>query len=281
MAWMSDEEYTYVQDCREKKSVSASAFKARTHCGKGGRVKFPSDYLSKKELKAMNGECKSYRMNSPMSWEEFKSMPDDLKICYIKGLREKFNVPNAVLATMFEISAPVVNKYFKCLGLAEGKGSGASKRTWNRDGFLAWQHGASSESVTPSETPIVEPVEAVEEESNETLEVREEVVEAALAAISEAAVTVLDEMNTNNSDKIFEKYANNVNQYCAHVADCQEKMIRDAGPIAFAGHRMPVIPKNGTMTFEGNLANDALDTIKCLLSNMRVNLTISWECAFE
>ena len=35
----------------------------------------------------MSGECKSYRLNSPMSWDEFKAMPDDIKITYIKLLR--------------------------------------------------------------------------------------------------------------------------------------------------------------------------------------------------
>ena len=50
MAWYTDEQYEMIRDSREKKSIAASAFKQKTHCGKGGRVKFPSDYMSKKEL---------------------------------------------------------------------------------------------------------------------------------------------------------------------------------------------------------------------------------------
>ena len=46
----------------------------------------------------MNGECKSYRLNDPMAWKEFKSMPDDLKITYINLLRKKFNVPGTSIA---------------------------------------------------------------------------------------------------------------------------------------------------------------------------------------
>ena len=42
-------------------------------------------------------------------------------------------------------------------------------------------------------------------------------------------------------------------------------------------HRLPVIPRNGTMTFEHNNADDALATMKSILSNVKVNLTISWE----
>lgn len=153
MAWMSDEQYLLMQDTRDKKITARSARHTKTHCGKSGAVKFPSDYMSKKEIKAMSGECKSYRLNEPMSWDEFKDMPDDLKITYVKALREKFNVPVTAFADMFGISSPVVSSYFKCLGLSKGR---AAERVWNKEGFLAWRSGGSSEAVAPSETPIEE-----------------------------------------------------------------------------------------------------------------------------
>ena len=62
MAWLPDEQYVLREDTREKAITARSARHTRTHCGKGGAVKFPSDYLSKKELKAMNGETKSYNI---------------------------------------------------------------------------------------------------------------------------------------------------------------------------------------------------------------------------
>lgn len=304
MAWMSDEKYLYVQDCKEKKATAASAFKTRTHCGKGGRVKFPSDYLSAKELKAMNGECKSYRMNAPMSWEEFKSMPDDLKVVYIKSLREKYNVPDNKLAACWDIAPASFYKWIKCLGLQQGKGAGAAGRHWYKTDdcvrFNAWWFGVKEEFLQCGDVSV----EAVEEPVCESGEVREDVVEEALAAIGEAAATVLEEYDcvlgisaeatesTSATDEAFAKYAEHANRYAKsigyeHMQDthcdladgCVEKRIHDAGPIAFTGHHMPVIPKSGTMTFENNRANDALDTIKCLLSDARVNLTISWECA--
>lgn len=42
-------------------------------------------------------------------------------------------------------------------------------------------------------------------------------------------------------------------------------------------HSIPVIPKTGTLTFKHNDADDALATIKSLLSNTKVNVTVSWE----
>lgn len=85
---MKDEEFLFHSDCHEKKVTARSARNTRTHNGKRGKVKFPSDYLTKKEIKAMSGEVKSYRLNEPMSWREFKAMPDDIKVTYIKLLRE-------------------------------------------------------------------------------------------------------------------------------------------------------------------------------------------------
>ena len=38
----------------------------------------------------MNGDVKSYNLNRPMTWEEFRSMPQDLQIMYIKKLRNEY-----------------------------------------------------------------------------------------------------------------------------------------------------------------------------------------------
>lgn len=52
---MKDEEYIFRQESREKAITARGAHNRRTHCGKGGRVKLPSDYMTKKELEKMNG----------------------------------------------------------------------------------------------------------------------------------------------------------------------------------------------------------------------------------
>ena len=82
MSKLPDEQWDMIEDSISKKRTAQSARHRRTHCGKGGSVKFPSDYMTKKELQQMNGECKSYRLNDPMMWEEFKKLPDDIKTMY-------------------------------------------------------------------------------------------------------------------------------------------------------------------------------------------------------
>ena len=69
----------------------------------------------------MNGECKSYRLNSPMTWQEFRSMPDDIKVTYIKLLREKFSCPDSKIGEMMGASKDQVSLMFKKLGLNQGK----------------------------------------------------------------------------------------------------------------------------------------------------------------
>ena len=52
---MTEAEKEFRHDCRMKKVVAASARFRRAHAGKGGKVRLPSDNLTKKELEKMNG----------------------------------------------------------------------------------------------------------------------------------------------------------------------------------------------------------------------------------
>lgn len=180
----------------------------RTHNGKGGSVKFPSDYLSRKELKAMNGEVVTYRLNDPMSWTEFKEMPNDIKVQYITAIRERFEAPDKYIAEMFGIAASTLQLYLKDLKCNVGKNCGNGNRKWNKDRFLAWRTGADETLIS------VEEESEPDEDRNETVEDSKDVVRAC--------------------------------------------------------------PSSGSLNFSSNV-DDALNTIRCLLGNARVRLTIEWE----
>lgn len=157
MAWMTDEEYEFVKDSMDKKNVARSASHKRTHAGKRGSVKFPSDYLSKKELKAMSGECIKYAsLKKPMNWDEFKVLPDDLKKEYINSIRDKFGAPDTYIAEMLGVSQKHMSLYFKDLGLNLGKGCGNGRRKWEREQFYAWKTGADPELVKGEPVDIVD-----------------------------------------------------------------------------------------------------------------------------
>ncbi len=145
---MKDEEYVFRSDVREKASVSRSARYRRTHNGKRGRVKLPSDYMTEKEKKQMNGEVKSYRLNEPMSWKEFKALPDDIRVIYVKLLREKFHCFDSAIAEMMGVNKCSFSQEIKRLGLGHGTKHGGN-RTWaEKDAFYAWVNGAPVPTTT-------------------------------------------------------------------------------------------------------------------------------------
>lgn len=154
MAWMNDYEYEFVQDSRDKKITARSARNMRTHNGKSGRVRLPSDYLTKKELKAMSGECIEYAsLKKPMSWDEFKKLPDDLKKEYIINIRERFGAPDRYIGEMFGVSGATMGLYARDLGIALGKESSGGNRKWKKDEFYAWVTGADLNAPVPPIAP--------------------------------------------------------------------------------------------------------------------------------
>ena len=158
---MKDEEYVLRQDNRDRAVTARSARNKRTHCGRGGRVKLPSDYMTKKEIKAMSGEVKSYRLNEPMKWREFKAMPDDIKITYIKMIREKFGVPDSAIAYMLGVSRVPFSQTMQRLGIGKGKMGGGNALKYDKENWLVWANGVP---VEQAELPVIEtPVETVEE----------------------------------------------------------------------------------------------------------------------
>lgn len=160
---MKDETYLFIQDVRDKKNTARSARNKRTHTGKRGGVKLPSDYMTEKEKKKMNGECKSYRLNSPMKWAEFKTMPDDVKIIYIKAIREKYNAPDSQIAKMLGITQAPASVEFRRLGIGAGKTKGRCT-AWDKEGFFAWISGVPVPTTDTAEVPQAETPEPEQHE---------------------------------------------------------------------------------------------------------------------
>lgn len=152
---MTDEKYLFVTDCATKKRTGRSYYNRKTHAGKGGRVRLPHDNLTKKELEKMNGEVKSYRLNDPMTWAEFKKMPDDLKTNYINLIRNAYGVSDSIIAKhMLRCSQPTFSAEARRLGLGRGKNP-ENKVAVNTEGFLAWCSGVKAPVETePEDVPV-------------------------------------------------------------------------------------------------------------------------------
>ena len=134
---MTDEKYIFITDVRDKKRTARGAFNKRSHAGKGGRVRMPSDFMSQKEIKAMSGEVKSYRLNEPVSWKEYKTMPDDIRKTYILMIREKFGVPDVAIGEMLGVSQNTISIEMRRLGICKGRGNKKEGKL-DVEGFNAW-----------------------------------------------------------------------------------------------------------------------------------------------
>lgn len=263
---MTDEVYEFIQDCKEKAHTARSARNTRTHCGKGGRVKFPSDNLTKKEREAMNGECKSYRLNDPMSYAEFKELPDDLKEVYLNSIIKRYDAPLNAISKAMGMDGSTLSWLIKRLELKVAHDTNRGRSGWDKDGFYAWWNGIKKETDNPT---VDEPCEAVE------------------APVAE--VNDIDEWNDVDPDKNY--YHTEITMQATTykeqepIKESNEQATDDNSstenpPIICDNpyHSMPVIPARGNMSFYDNDVEDILQTLKCILSGTRVNMTVTWDC---
>lgn len=236
---MKDETYVFIKDSMDKKTIGRSAFNKRSHAGGSGKKKWAAEYMTNKELAKMNGELKTYRLNDPMTWAEFKALPDDIKKMYIKGIQERYNPFDKAIAEMMGIHFSCLSVELKRLGINRGQNGG--RREWDKEGFEAWARGekpteAYQSLPKPTEEAVTEVTEVTEE--TEVTEVIEEpkVVEKAMKPITAGSYTEVA-FKVNNKKK--------------------------------------AVPMTGQMRFEGK-TEDILETIASVLGGAEVKLTISW-----
>lgn len=248
---MEDEKYVFFQDVREKKVTGYSARKQRSHCGKGGRVKFPSDYLTKKGVKAMSGECKSYRLNSPMSWHEFRAMPEDLQIAYIKAIKDKYNPTITAIGKMMGVERANLSKYLHSLGFEKAS---RGDHPWDKEGFAEWCFGVPKREESQSVQEEVED-DISAEEAEEILDI--------LGEAQEVEETVVEEeIPVEKEGRWAEIPSPGLKIKLVDAA-------KEPAP-AFA------IPASGSMNYEGD-ALDILRSISRLLGGAKVALSVSWD----
>ena len=271
MTLMPDEQYVMISDSIEKKKIAHSSHNRKTHCGKGGRVKFPSDYLSKKELKAMNGDAKSYNLNKPMTWEEFRSMPQDLQIMYIKKLRNEFGVPDIVLSKAMGVCKSSFSKAMKDLNLSLGKSAGATAKQW--------LNSEKSSKFSEYWNKFNKKEDAVEEDSvedeTEVESTKETSISKEFAQIGTyvtdgftKGINKHDDLSTNTTNDPVTIPEPSQNYYLAHDLD-NYAVCHTAEPEHIA------IPTGGRLSFDCKF-DDAVKVLESILSGTNVRLTVDW-----
>ena len=109
---MTEAAKVFNDDIREKKSIKNSATK-KNRAGKGP-IKFPSDYLTKKEKEALNGECSTWKYSDFPDRKAFDRMPDDIKIGYLNWIINTYGVGLSVISKyVFNQAASAVHTWAK------------------------------------------------------------------------------------------------------------------------------------------------------------------------
>ena len=271
MALMPDEQYVMISDSIEKKKIAHSSHNRKTHCGKGGRVKFPSDYLSKKELKAMNGDVKSYNLNRPMTWEEFRSMPQDLQIMYIKKLRNEFGVPDIVLSKAMGVCKSSFSKAMRDLNLSLGKSAGATGKQWlnseKSSKFSEYWNKFNKKEDAVEEDSVED---ATEVESTKEANISKEFAQIGMYVTEGIAKGV--SKHDNSSTKITNDPVTipepSQSYYLAH----------DLDKYAISSTNEPdhiTIPTGGRLSFDCKF-DDAVKVLESILSGTNVRLNVDW-----
>lgn len=133
MAWLSDEEYIYRQDIKEKKAAGRGIY-SKKNGSKSKKCTLPSDYMTRKEKMAMNGEVMSYNPNSWYTWEEFKKLPMEYQIKYVNSLLLRYDCGlKAIGEILFGITGPNLYNYFKRKGQQQYLNSTGTKGGHSHD----------------------------------------------------------------------------------------------------------------------------------------------------
>lgn len=105
---MNDFDY----DVAQKKRIAAGA----RHRRRGSKSRYcglPHDNMTQKEWKSMNGNVNTYNLRAPMSWSQFKRLPEDLKHKYIEWLVDTYGITQSLLADGFDAKISAVSEYFR------------------------------------------------------------------------------------------------------------------------------------------------------------------------
>lgn len=125
-------------DVMQKKRLSASA-RHKVNGSKSRKCGLPSDHMTPAQIKKLNGPCESYDLGKPMTWDDFKAMPIDLRQQYLDGLHSRFRVgAQTISVDLFGLSTSALGFHIKrnnmrsiaCKGERGGAKDRAAWESW-------------------------------------------------------------------------------------------------------------------------------------------------------
>ena len=150
---MDDAEYLFHMQSKTTKRIARGAY-AKKGGSRSKRCSLPSDKLTKKEWKERNGKTVSCKMREPMSWAEFKKMPDDLQREYIMFCAMEKKARLKDVAAMFGLNPG----YFSVWMSAQAWGEGVFRRTGRKTPYPEWEAFIGKADSEASDGTFSEPM---------------------------------------------------------------------------------------------------------------------------
>ena len=142
---MDEVQRLFYQETAEKKRI-AHGSRYTNRKGKG-RIRFSFENLSAKERKELNGPTITYKMDKPMSLQDFRQMPEDIRRMYLQNLMERFHPTQSALAEMFGVSKSTLIRSMREIGVKMPPGHGKDTAEWS-----SWLAQDSAEEAPAEKT---------------------------------------------------------------------------------------------------------------------------------
>lgn len=155
---MTDEKYLFEQTARERKRNTRGSF-AKKGRSRSKRCSLPSDYLTAKERKELNGVVETVNTMKVLSYDEWKKLSPSMKAVYIEALFEMHQARVIDIAEMWGKTSGNLCKTFKNYGIDIGSMSKKSRAYKNKapdDSWLDFVASATALEGQDSQEPVEE-----------------------------------------------------------------------------------------------------------------------------
>lgn len=159
---MDDGKYLFISDVKERKIIARNSRYKKNGC-KSKKCTLPSDYMTRKEIAAMNSECITCDFNKFYTWSEFQKFKDSTKIDYIESLASKYNCSlDAIGTIVFELSTGALSNYISKNQLSVKiypiRGRAASAGKYKLMNAVSEQRGQGGSNVSKEPKKSISPI---------------------------------------------------------------------------------------------------------------------------
>lgn len=133
----------FFQEVADRKRLVRSF--GRKRCGsKSKKCTLRTDNMTNKQIERMSGPVQAYKLNAPISWETFKTYPDEIKAEYLRTITSRYRTTQLLLSEMFGVTPAYLSRYLKDHNLSS-TATHARGRKLTEEDTAAWSAFVSGE----------------------------------------------------------------------------------------------------------------------------------------